>query len=307
MHPNLQQLIDSLETHLIGRKQEMKLLLIALLTEGHVLLESVPGTGKTYMVKKFSEAIDGTFKRIQFTPDLLPTDVTGIHFFHPKYQDFELRLGPIFGNVILADEINRATPRTQASLLEVMEEKQVTIDGQTHLVAQPFIVIATQNPVDAHQGTYQLPSAQLDRFLFKIALNYPSREEERVLIHRNTHPLSSQLEPLTHEQLTQYKQDIEQIEITRDVEDYLLDIVEASREHPDLTLGVSPRGTLALMKAAKAHAFLHSRSYVLPDDIKELAPYVLTHRVMLTVEASLQKTPTVVVRQLLQTVSVPVL
>lgn len=307
MHPNLQQLSNSLETNLIGRKQEIKLLLIALLTEGHVLLESVPGIGKTYMVKKFSEAIDGTFKRIQFTPDLLPTDVTGIHFFHPKKQDFELRLGPIFGNVILADEINRATPRTQASLLEVMEEKQVTIDGQTLKVAQPFIVIATQNPVDAHQGTYQLPSAQLDRFLFKIALNYPSREEERVLIQRNTQPITPQLEPITHKQLAQYKREIEQVEITRDVENYLLDIVEASREHPDLTLGVSPRGTLALIKAAKANAFIHSRSYVLPDDIKELAPYVLTHRVMLTVEASLQKTPAVVVRQLLQTVSVPVL
>ncbi|MCA1029749.1 MoxR family ATPase [Bacillus timonensis] len=302
------QIKENISKVIIGKEDVVELILNAVINKGHILLESVPGTGKTMLAKSFSKSISGTFKRIQFTPDVLPSDVTGIQFFSPKDQEFQLRPGPVMTNILLADEINRATPRTQSSLLEVMEERQVTIDGETLKLPSPFVVIATQNPIESQQGTFPLPEAQMDRFFVKIDLGYPSFAEEKQIMkaYRENNPFEELLEVLTKEQVEQMQQEVQQIKLSDEVEDYLLNIVHASRQHPDVEIGVSPRGTLALMKAAQGKAYIEGRTFVTPQDIKYMAPFVIGHRHVLTMEGSLKKTNAIVVSEILTNVSVPV-
>lgn len=266
---------------IVGKEETIDLLLTALLAGGHVLLEDVPGTGKTLLAKAMAQSLDCRFRRIQFTPDLLPSDLSGIHFYNQKTGDFEFRPGPVFTNVLLADEINRATPRTQSSLLECMEERQVTIDGVTHRLEQPFLVIATQNPID-NQGTFPLPEAQLDRFLLQVSMGYPSFDEGIRILKRfqEGNPLDS-LEPAaTSADVIEAQRAAAAVSVSEDLLAYLLRIVEATRSHPDIALGVSPRGSQALLKAAQAYALVQGRGFVTPDDIKRLAVPVLTHRIL---------------------------
>lgn len=293
---------------MVGMDREVELLTISLLFNGHILLESVPGTGKTMLAKSFASSINGIFSRIQFTPDVLPSDVTGIQFFNPKIQEFELRTGPIVANIVLADEINRATPRTQSSLLEVMEERQVTIDGITVKVDDPFMVIATQNPVEAQQGTFSLPVAQMDRFFMKLTMEYPSLESEKEILKlaRGIGSVTTTIAVVSHEEIKKLKELVRQININDTVESYLLQIVRKTRQHPEIDLGVSPRGALALMKAAQGQAFLENREYVIPEDIKKMVPYVLSHRIILSTEASFTKSPESVLREVVEAVPVPV-
>ncbi|WP_419887488.1 AAA family ATPase [Neobacillus niacini] len=293
---------------MVGMDREVELLTVSLLFNGHILLESVPGTGKTMLAKSFARSINGLFSRIQFTPDVLPSDVTGIQFFNPKTQEFELRTGPIVANVVLADEINRATPRTQSSLLEVMEERQVTIDGITVKVDDPFMVIATQNPVEAQQGTFSLPVAQMDRFFMKLSMDYPSLNSEKEILKlaRGIGSTKETNAVLSHEEIKKLQRLVQQIKINDTVESYLLQIVRKTRQHPEIDLGVSPRGALALMKAAQGQAFLENREYVIPEDIKKMVPYVLGHRIILSTEASFTKSPESILKEVIETVPVPV-
>lgn len=291
-----------------GNEHVIDLLFIALIAEGHILFESVPGTGKTKLAKSFAKVIAGDFQRVQFTPDVLPSDVTGIRYFNPKTEDFELRVGPIDTNILLADEINRATPKTQSSLLEVMEENQATIDGETVSVMTPFLVIATQNPVESHYGTFPLPEAQLDRFLFKVKIDYPSREEEVEILttYRSSDPFDSLHSILQLDHIRSLQENIKSIKISHVVRDYLLNLVHETRAHPDIEVGISPRGMLALMRASQARASINGRSYVTPEDIKQLMPYVFAHRLILTLEASLKKSADQIVKDILENVAVPV-
>lgn len=305
---NINQAKEILNGVIFGKEEIVDLLFIALIAQGHVLLESVPGTGKTKLAKSFAKVIDGKFSRVQFTPDVLPSDVTGIRIFNPKTQEFELHVGPVVTNILLADEINRATPKTQSSLLEVMEEYQTTIDGETIKVDAPFLVIATQNPVESNYGTFPLPEAQLDRFLFKIDLGYPSAEEEKRILHiyRTVDPFAQLTASLTRNDIRELQEEIKQIMVSDVVTDYLVALIRQSREHTDVELGISPRGTLALMRAAQARAYLNARDYVRPEDIKTLAPYVFEHRLILSMEGSIKKTVAQVVREILTEVDVPV-
>lgn len=299
---------NALNNVIYGKEKVVDLLFVALLAQGHVLLESVPGTGKTKLAKSFSKVMEGDFSRIQFTPDVLPSDVTGIRFFNPKTQEFELRVGPVVSNVLLADEINRATPKTQSSLLEVMEEYQTTIDGETIKVERPFLVIATQNPVESNHGTFPLPEAQLDRFLFKIDLGYPSNEEEKRILHtyRTNDPFDDIQSTLTLDDIRSYQEEIRHVTISEAVSDYLLALVIQSRGHPDVEFGISPRGSLALMRAAQAEAFMDNRDYISPEDIKILTPYIFEHRIILTMEGSIKKTASQIVQEIIIEVPVPV-
>ena len=299
---------ETLNNVIYGKEEVVDLLFVALLSQGHVLLESVPGTGKTKLAKSFARIIDGEFNRIQFTPDVLPSDVTGIRFFNPKTQEFELRIGPVMSNVLLADEINRATPKTQSSLLEIMEEYQSTIDGETIKVEAPFIVIATQNPVESNYGTFPLPEAQLDRFLFKIDLGYPSElQDKRILqTYRTSDPYEDIATSLTLEEIRQLQSQIKEVMISEVVSDYLLGLIHQSRKHNDVELGISPRGMLALMRASQARAFMQSRDYVTPEDVKVLAPYIFEHRLILTMEGSIKKTARQIVKEIITEVAVPV-
>lgn len=293
---------------IIGKDEVVELLFISLLNKGHVLLESVPGTGKTMLAKSFAKTMDARFKRIQFTPDVLPSDVTGIQFFNPKEQNFELRPGPIMTNILLADEINRATPRTQSSLLEVMEERQVTIDGETLSIPGPFMVVATQNPIESQQGTFPLPEAQMDRFFIQIDLGYPTKEEEKEIMkrYRLDEPIKHMTSFFTKEEVMELQDQVKQVKVSSVVEDYILEIVHMTRNHEEIELGVSPRGTLALMRAAQGAAFVKGREYVIPEDVKKMAPYVLSHRLVLTMEGSLKKTNKQIVTEVLARVVVPV-
>ncbi|MCR8631716.1 AAA family ATPase [Paenibacillus radicis (ex Xue et al. 2023)] len=265
----------------VGKDDVIDKLLIAIIASGHVLLEDVPGTGKTLLAKAMAKSINGSFKRIQFTPDLLPSDLSGINFYNQKLSEFEFRPGPLFTNFLLADEINRATPRTQSSLLECMEERQVSIDGETRLLNRPFIVIATQNPVE-NQGTFPLPEAQLDRFLFKVNMGYPSTEEGINILKRfkEHNPLDVITSVAEAEEVAAAQQHYAKVAVSDDLLSYLLAIVEKTRTHADVATGVSPRGSQALLKAAQVHAVLRGRDFVTPDDVKAMAPSVLAHRII---------------------------
>ncbi|WP_408607187.1 AAA family ATPase [Lottiidibacillus patelloidae] len=291
-----------------GKEDIVELLMNALINRGHVLLESVPGTGKTMLARSLAKTIDGDFKRVQFTPDVLPSDVSGIQFFHPQKQEFQLRPGPVMTNILLADEINRATPRTQASLLEVMEERQVTIDGETLPLPNPFIVVATQNPIEAQQGTFPLPEAQMDRFFMQLDLGYPNLEQEKEMMqkYRKEEPFKQLLSIFSKEDILSLQEQVKEVTLSEVIEDYLLAIVDKTRKSDEIQLGVSPRGTLALMKAAQAKALMEGRSFVIPEDIKFVAPYVLTHRIVLSIEGEMKFTKHGVIKELLETVEVPV-
>jgi MoxR-like ATPase len=307
INDKVSQLKQEIRKVIIGKEETVELVFNALLNDGHVLLESVPGTGKTQLAKSFAKTINGSFKRIQFTPDLLPSDVTGIQFFHPKEQDFQLRIGPVMTNILLADEINRATPRTQASLLEVMEERQVTIDGETIKLPEPFMVIATQNPIESQQGTFALPEAQMDRFFMQIPLAYPTIEEEKKIMqtYRLGTPFNELESILTLEEIATMKEEVKQVTLSEDVENYILEIVHLSRNHDEIEMGVSPRGTLALMRGAQGRAFVQNRYFVTPQDVKDVAVYILAHRLVLTMDASLKKTNSQVLESILRSVEVP--
>lgn len=301
-----EQIRANVEKVIVGKSEVIDLALTAMLAGGHVLLEDVPGTGKTMLAKALAASMQLTFRRIQFTPDLLPGDVTGIHYFNQKTADFEFREGGIFTNILLADEINRATPRTQSSLLESMQERQATIDGITMAVPDPFFVIATQNPVET-SGTFPLPEAELDRFMMQIPMGYPDREGERQILKRFAveDPLTSLQPVCTGEQVSEMQKACEGIYVDEVVMDYLLDLVEATRKHSNIALGVSPRGALAFLKASKCYTALHGGDFVTPETVKYLAPYVLGHRLLLEDRYSSKKKAADYIQEITHFVSVP--
>jgi MoxR-like ATPase len=300
--------VDNVEIVLRGKRRAIHLSLVALFADGHLLIEDVPGVGKTSLAKALSRSIDGSWRRIQFTPDLLPSDVTGVSVWDRQRSDFEFRPGGVFANIVLADEINRASPKTQAALLEAMEERQVTIDSVTHTLASPFMVIATQNPIEL-EGTYPLPEAQLDRFLMRVRIGYPDRDAELSILdsHGRGELATDGLEAITDAAtVAAWQRELTRVHVAPALGRYIVDLVEATRHHRDLMLGVSPRGALALQRTARTLAASLGRSYVIPDDIKALAPAVLEHRVVVSPEAQLRGTAaTTIVAGVLDTVPVP--
>lgn len=307
--PLANRLLANLETVLIGKRREIQLTLVAYFAEGHVLLEDVPGVAKTMLARALAQSVGGAFKRLQCTPDLLPTDITGASIFNPKTAEFEFRPGPLFAQMILADEINRATPRAQSALLEAMAERQVTADGVNYPLKRPFFLIATQNPVD-HEGTFPLPEAQMDRFLVRLSLGYPGLAEEDRMLERMQlrHPIDSVQAVATSEEVMEAQDAVRAVQVDPKVREYVARVVRATREHDAVRLGGSPRASLALFRAAQALAAIQGYDYVLPDDVKEVAPFVLAHRLVLRPESRLRKaTATGVVDQVLDQVPVPTL
>jgi MoxR-like ATPase len=301
------KIIDNISTVIVGKTEALELLLVALLADGHVLVEDVPGVGKTLVTKSLAKSIKGEFKRIQFTPDLLPTDVTGFNIYDQKSGQFIFQPGPVLTNILLADEINRAIPRTQSSLLESMEERQVTIDGKTYPLPKPFLVLATQNPIEL-EGTFPLPEAQLDRFLLKISLGYPDKAEEMVMLERfqKEDPLISLESVADPEQLARLQQLRREITVSAPVREYITDIVAATRNSGSLRFGSSPRGSLGLMRASQGLAALSGRGYVLPDDVKRLVRPVLAHRIILKEEEKLSgQAPEHILDEIVSCIPVP--
>jgi MoxR-like ATPase len=282
-------LIANVEQVIVGKRQAIEYIMVALLCEGHVLLEDVPGSGKTMLARSIAASLGISFKRIQCTPDLLPNDITGISIFNQKSGEFEFKPGPIFVNILLADEINRATPRTQAALLEAMQEQQVTVDGVTRDLPRPFLVLATQNPIE-YEGTFPLPEAQLDRFLMRLSIGYPSRVDERQILTNlwREHPITKIGKVADGQELGTLQKRVWDVNVDGTLQEYIVALAEATRRHSGLLLGVSPRGSLALLKAAQALAALRGRDYVIPEDIKTLVPLTLAHRVILAPEAELR-------------------
>ena len=300
-------LLANIEHVIQGKREAVRLALVCLFAEGHLLIEDVPGVGKTSMAKAIARSIDGSWSRIQFTPDLLPSDVTGVSVWNRIANEFEFRPGGVFANVVLADEINRASPKTQSALLEAMEERQVTVDSHTYGLSRPFMVIATQNPIEL-EGTYPLPEAQLDRFLMRIQMGYPGHDAERAILEtQGSHASVEELEPVTSAtEVLSAAESIANMHVADGLKSYIVDLVTATRQHRDLALGVSPRGALALQRAARALAATIGRDYVVPDDVKRLAPAVLGHRVLLAPDAQLRGTSADdVVRSVLASVAVP--
>jgi MoxR-like ATPase len=302
MKQRIELLKQNLSRTIVGKEDAIRLTLVALLAGGHALLEDVPGVGKTLLAKSLARSIAGQFHRIQCTPDLLPTDITGTNIWNPRTGEFEFLPGPIFTNILLTDEINRATPRTQSALLEVMEERQVTVDGVSRLVPKPFFVIATQNPIE-YQGTFPLPEAQMDRFLLSLTLGYPTEAEELQMLQRLSDEITvDDLEPcISQDEVLEIQNWCRQIKIETSLQQYILNLVRATRESDEITLGVSPRGAISLHRATQALAFLSGRDYGTPDDVKYLAPHVLSHRL---IPAGGRRAKTII-EQLLRTIAIP--
>jgi MoxR-like ATPase len=303
------KIIANVEKVIVGKRQQITLALVTWFCEGHLLLEDVPGVAKTMMARALARSVGGSFKRLQCTPDLLPTDITGASIFNPKTTEFEFRPGPIFAQIVLADEINRTTPRTQSALLEAMAESRVTVDGQTYTLKPPFFVLATQNPID-HEGTFPLPEAQLDRFLMRLSLGYPALEDESKMLDRlqRGHPVDDLTPVVPAAELVACQQKVREVFVDEKVRRYLLEIVHATRQHEAVSLGGSPRASIALFRTGQALAALQSRDFVLPDDIKRVAHPVLGHRLILKPEARLRKVTTAaVIKEILIDVAVPTL
>lgn len=303
----LEKIIDNIETVIVGKRESVELVVISMIAQGHVLIEDLPGTGKTSLVSALSKSVDCDFSRIQFTPDIMPSDVSGFSIFNQKTQDFDFRPGGVMSNLVLADEINRASAKTQSALLEAMEERQVTVDGETHPLKEPFMVLATENPIEQY-GTYPLPEAQLDRFLIKISIGYPKVSEE-VRIALDTKSAKAKISAVsTANDVLELRAAAEEVFISEGVALYAVQITTSTRTMKECSSGASPRGSIALINLARAHALLRGRTYVLPDDVKYLAPYVLAHRVILTHEAKINgRTPEAVILSVLDSVAVPVL
>uniref|UniRef100_A0A832H2P3 MoxR family ATPase n=1 Tax=Oscillatoriales cyanobacterium SpSt-402 TaxID=2282168 RepID=A0A832H2P3_9CYAN len=302
MREGIERLTNNLGQVIVGKHDAIRLVLVALLSGGHILLEDVPGVGKTLLAKSLARSIDGRFQRLQCTPDLMPTDITGTSIWNPRTGEFEFMPGPIFANVLLADEVNRATPRTQSALLEVMEEQQVTVDGISRPVQSPFFVIATQNPVE-YQGTFPLPEAQMDRFALSLSLGYPTEDEELQMLQRlQDHSQTDDLKPcISLEEVQELQRLSAQVKVEVSLQKYVLSLVRATREDEEVTLGISPRGAVALQRTTQALAFLDGRDYAIPDDVKYLVPYVLSHRM---IPAGGRQAKAIVLR-LLDTIPIP--
>lgn len=275
------KVVQNVSRVIVGKEDIIELVTVAFICGGHVLIEDIPGMGKTMLIRAFSNTMGCEFKRIQFTPDLLPSDLTGINFYNQKTLEFDFRKGPLFSNIVLADEINRATPRTQSSLLEAMEEKQITIDGVTRRLDEPFMVLATQNPIESY-GTFPLPEAQMDRFFMRIAMGYPKHDEEIKIIlkFKDENPIKNLEKAISREEVDYVKNNYHNVYASKDVIEYLMSIIEGTRKNEKIQVGVSPRGTLALFKACQAYAAINGRDFIMPEDIKKVAPYVLNHRVV---------------------------
>ncbi|WP_223066998.1 AAA family ATPase [Paenibacillus caui] len=303
-HALLQRFADRLETVIVGKRKEIELAIIAMLCGGHVLLEDVPGVGKTMLVRAIAKGLGCSFGRIQFTSDLMPSDITGVSVYRPHNGEFEFRPGPILSNIVLADEINRAAPRTQSALLEAMEERKVTVDGVSRRLPEPFLLLATQNPLH-FEGTYRLPEAQLDRFLMRVSLGYPSVEQEVAMLNQQgeKQPLETLRPVLIAEEIAAMQRQVRTVTVDDSVKRYMVAVADGSRRHAGTVLGVSPRGTLAWMGAAQAHAYFKGRMYVIPDDVKAVAEAVLPHRLMLSAEARMtgRKTEDIIRELLLET------
>ncbi|MBN1264096.1 MAG: MoxR family ATPase [Anaerolineales bacterium] len=301
------RLRDNVEKVIVGKQKQIEMTIVGLLSDGHILIEDVPGTGKTMLAKSLAKSIGCTFNRIQFTPDMLPSDVTGVSIFNQKTREFEYRSGPVMANIVLTDEINRATPKTQAALLEAMEERQVTVDGITHKIPRPFLVLATQNPIE-YSGTFPLPEAQLDRFLLRIRIGYPSRASEIKMLsqQKEIHPIDQLEQAVSLEELLGAQKEIRKVRVAEEITGYIIDLVEATRNHGELYLGASPRGSLALYRTAQALAAMDGRTYVLPDDVKKVAVPVLAHRIIIGSAAMIREIDSrVVIEEILRKVPVP--
>lgn len=304
----IQSIIENVEKVIVGKRQVIEYFLTAILSNGHILFEDIPGVGKTMLSRAVAISLGMSFKRIQCTPDLLPSDIIGVSIFNQKTQEFEFKPGPVFANLVLADEINRATPRTQSSLLECMEERQVTVEGTSIKLPKPFIVMATQNPIE-YEGVFPLPEAQLDRFLMKLSIGYPSYEDEMEIIklQREKHPIEDLKSVSSLEEVLDLQEKIKEVYVDETIIQYILDIINATRRHSDIVVGASPRGSLALFRASQALAYIRGRDYVLPDDVKELAPLVLSHRIILKPESYLRGyTQKGVISSILSSIEVPV-
>jgi len=304
---NLNKIIENMEKVIIGKAEVVKLLIVGLLTNGHILIEDVPGTGKTMLALALAKSMNADFKRIQFTPDLMPSDVTGGSVYNPKSGEFDFKKGPVFTNILLADEINRTTPRTQSALLECMQECKVSLDGHTFILPKPFMVIATQNPIE-YQGTYPLPEAQIDRFLMKIGMGYikPAEEIEVVSGQKMEHPIEKLQPVVSIEEVLKLQDEVKKIQVSKAILEYIVSLVSATRKKEELKLGASPRASIALMKASSAWALLEGRDYVIPDDVAKLLPWVLKHRITLHPKALIaDKTPEYIISELLKGTPIP--
>jgi len=303
----IERIVANVEQVIIGKRAEVELAVVALLCQGHLLIEDVPGVGKTMLAKSLARSVGSSFRRIQFTPDLLPSDITGVSVFNQKTSDFEFRQGPVFAQLVLVDEINRATPKTQSALLEAMEERQVTVDGVLHPLPRPFLVLATQNPIE-YEGTFPLPEAQLDRFLMRLRLGYPSQADEVAILDRQQlqHPVDTLDQVVEVDELLRMQDQVKSIYVDPLVSQYIVSVVDATRHHEGVYLGASPRGSLALFRTTQALALLEGRDYVLPDDVKRLAPYALSHRVIVSPASRVKEvTSDQIVEDVLKLVPVP--